>query len=390
MDLQYFVPTKVIMNKGCSANVGHYIQENKYSHVLIISDQGIKKAGLLNNIYKSLEEHQILYDEFCDVKPNPRDTDCDIAAHQFSDKPIDGIIAIGGGSVIDTAKTVSILCTNGGKTKDYEGMGVAKVEPLPIICIPTTAGTGSEVTSWSIITDTTHHYKLAIGDDRIIPKLALLDVHLTASLPAGIAASTGMDALTHAIEAYTCNIATAITDGLALHAIKLIKENVMDAVYGSDNETARENMLVASLIAGIAFGNADTAGVHCLSEAIGGRYDTPHGVANSIILPYMFHYNMDADYKKHGEVGYALGVEPDKTSIAAARGAVDILLDLNKRLSIPSFYELDHIDPNDFQQLAAVSAKNESNPHNAKAMAATDYLKVIDAAWNGSDISSGK
>src|SRR5699024_10421138 len=153
---------------------------------------------------------------------------------------------------IDTAKAVSILCTNGGKIKDYEGMEVAKIKPLPTICIPTTAGTGSEVTCWSVITDTSNHYKMGIGDHRIIPKLALLDVELTASLPEQIAASTGMDALTHAIEAYTCRIANPITDGLALHAIKLIKENLVDAVHDR-NEAARENMLIASLLAGIAF-----------------------------------------------------------------------------------------------------------------------------------------
>lgn len=383
MNFEFFVPTNIIMKKGSSANVGKYVKEEQLSHVLIVTDNGLKKTGLLDRLYASLQEHAITYDEYIDVHPNPRDTDCEKAADQFHEKPIDGIIAIGGGSVIDAAKSISILLANGGNIKDYEGLNIAKNDPLPMICIPTTAGTGSEVTSWSIITDTTDHYKMAIGDARIIPKVALLDVDLTATLPASIAASTGMDALTHAIEAYTCNIATPITDGLAIHAIKLINENIEEAVFGHENEPARENMLIASLIAGIAFGNADTAGVHCISEAIGGLYDTPHGIANSIFLPYMFHYNMEADIQRHGEVGYALGVATSKPHATSAREAMHMLFDFNKRLEIPSFHALEKVDPNDFEQIAKTSAEGFSNPHNARKMEVSDYIKVLEDAYRG-------
>lgn len=381
MNIEYFVPTKVIMEKGCSNDVGTYAKQYQMSHVLIISDHGLKRAGFLEPIYQSLETEQIAYNTFCNVQPNPRDVNCDEAARQFSGKPIDGIIALGGGSVIDAAKAISILMTNGGRTKEYEGMDVARVAPLPIICIPTTAGTGSEVTAWSIITDTTDHYKMAIGDDRIIPKLALLDAKLTASLPASIAASTGMDALTHAIEAYTCNIATPITDGLALHAIKLISENLQDAVCASNNEEARENMLIASLMAGIAFGNADTAGVHCLSEAIGGIYDTPHGEANSIFLPYMFHHNMDADFSRHGDVAYALGVSRDLSPADAAKEAVDVLIDLSQRLNIPRFSDIDKVDRKDFHAIAENAVQSSSNAHNVKEMTVRDYVSVLEDAY---------
>lgn len=381
MNIEYFVPTKVIMKKGCSNNVGTYVKQDQLSQVLIISDHGLKRAGFLESIYKSLDQEQIAYHTFCNIQPNPRDVNCDEAARQYSDKPIDGIIALGGGSVIDAAKAISILLTNGGRTKDYEGMDQATETPLPIICIPTTAGTGSEVTAWSIITDTTNHYKMAIGDERIIPTLALLDVELTSSLPAPIAASTGMDALTHAIEAYTCNIATPITDGLALHAIKLISENLIDAVYVSNNEKARENMLIASLMAGIAFGNADTAGVHCLSEAIGGKYDTPHGEANSIFLPYMFHHNMDVDFSRHGEVAYALGVSRDLSPADAAKKAVDVLVDLSNRLNIPRFSDIDKVDRNDFQAIAENAVKSSSNAHNAKEMTVDDYVRILEGTY---------
>lgn len=380
MNFEYLMPTKVITKKGVSADIGYYANEYHLKYVLIISDKGVEKAGLLTPIYHSLDEYQIQYKSFYDVKPNPHDTDCDRIAAKFSDATIDAIIAIGGGSVIDTAKAVSILCTNKGTIKDYEGMEVAKQPPLPLLCVPTTAGTGSEVTSWSIITDTTKHYKMGVGDQRIIPKLALLDVELTQSMPTSVAASTGLDALTHAIEAYTCRIANPITDGLALHAIRLVKENLATAVQDGD-AAARENMLIASLMAGIAFGNADTAGVHCLSEAIGGRYDTSHGVANAIFLPYMFHHNMDADFKRHAEVGFALGVDAGNTVEKAAYETVEILLDFNQQFNIPAFAELDKVEQNDFQQLAETAVQSSSNPNNAKEMAVPDYVKVMEEAY---------
>ncbi|MGW8428442.1 iron-containing alcohol dehydrogenase [Peribacillus simplex] len=383
MNFQFLLTTKVIMKKGIRLETGKYLKENSLQHVLIITDKGIKNAGLLEDVYTSLKKNNVTFDEFYEVKPNPRDTDCDSAANQFRDKKIDGILTIGGGSAIDTAKAVSILLTNGGTIKDYEGISVATNEPLPIICIPTTAGTGSEVTFWSIITDTKNEYKMAIGDSRIAPKIALLDTELTASLPASIAASTGMDALTHAIEAYTCKVANPITDGMALHAIRLISENLVEAIYGNNNENARQNMLIGSLIAGIAFGNSDTASVHCLSEAIGGLYDTPHGVANAIFLPYVFKHNMDADIKKHAEVGYAMGIDPRLPYAKASQESVKMLFKLSERLNIPKFSEINHVNPKDFLQLAKKSLNNFSNPDNVKEMSVKDYLEILEGAYTG-------
>lgn len=381
MDFEYFVPTKVIMKKNCSTDLGKFAKEEQMSHVLFVTDEGIKNSGMLHRMYQSVEAEKISSEEFYDVQPNPKDKDCEHAANQFQDRGLDGIIAIGGGSVIDTAKSLSILLTNGGNIQDYEGLEIAQNDPLPIICIPTTAGTGSEVTSWSIITDTENQYKMGVGDSRIIPKLALLDVELTASMPPSIAASTGMDALTHAIEAYTCNISNPVTDAMSLHAIKLIKNNIMEAVHVSENELARENMLIASLIAGAAFGNADTAAVHCVSEAIGGKYDTPHGIANSIFLPYVFAHNLDADIKRHGEIGYVLGADRNKSFLEAAKEAVTILLTYNDRLDIPKFYELDNVNSADFSEIAKKSIESSSNPHNIKEMKQKDYKKLLDDAY---------
>lgn len=383
MEFEFLLPTKVVMRKGVRFETGKYLQESALRHVLIITDKGIKQAGLLDDIYASLAKYSITYDEFDDVKPNPRDEDCDFAANQFRDKAIDGILAIGGGSAIDTAKAVSIVYTNGGSVTDYEGAFTVKANPLPMICIPTTAGTGSEVTFFSVITDTKRKFKMSILDHKIGPKLALLDTELTASLPASIAASTGMDALTHAIEAYTCKAANPITDGLALHAISLIRRNLVEAVHGSDNERARENMLIGSLIAGIAFGNSDIGSVHCISEAIGGMYDTPHGVANAIFLPYVFKHNSMADIKRHADVGYALGAAPTLSNEEAAQEAIRILFELSTSVQIPKFYEINRVNPQDFPQLAENSKRNISDPSNAKQMSVDDYIAIFEEAYKG-------
>ena len=211
--------------------------------------------------------------------------------------------------------------------------------------------------------------------------MALLDPYFTATLPKPIAAGTGMDALTHAIEAYTCKVANPITDALALHAIKMIKENIIAAV-DEKNEQAREHMLIGSLIAGAAFGNSDTAGVHCVSEAVGGIYDTPHGITNAIFLPLLFQYNISANIEKHAEVAYALGVDRSVSKQQAASDAVDILFDLNKRLEIPTFREIDNINPKDFTRIAELSVQSTSNPSNAREMNKADYIEILNLAYN--------
>ncbi|MGO0059056.1 iron-containing alcohol dehydrogenase [Brevibacillus fluminis] len=381
MNFEFLLPTKIVMKKGIRFDTGAYLREQAMAHVLVITDNGIKNAGLLADIYASLENSGITCDEYSDVKPNPRDTDCDRIAAQVKGKRLDGILAIGGGSVIDTAKAVSILHTNGGSVNDYEGAFTVKAEPVPIVCIPTTAGTGSEVTFFSVITDTKRKYKMSILDYQIGPKLALLDADLTATLPASIAASTGMDALTHAIEAYTARVANPISDALALHAIKLISENLLEAVHGTENEQARENMLIGSLIAGAAFGNSDIGSVHCISEAIGGMYDTPHGVANAIFLPYVFKHNIAANVQRHAEIGYALGADRSLSHEAAAQAAVEILFAFSEKVNIPKFRHVKGVNPADFAVLAQNSKNNISDPNNAKEMTVDDYLHILEEAY---------
>ncbi|PAQ14084.1 1,3-propanediol dehydrogenase [Bacillaceae bacterium SAOS 7] len=379
---EFLLPTQIVMEKGVRSKTGHYLKENSISKVLIITDLGVKQAGLLKDVYQSLKENEINYEEFNEVKPNPRADDCDHAASMFQNKEIDGLLAIGGGSVMDTAKAISILLTHDGQITDFEGEFPTKNEVLPIVCIPTTAGTGSEVTFFSVITDLKRKYKLSILDYKIGPKLALLDPDITASLPSTIAASTGMDALTHAIEAYTSRVANPITDGLALHAVRLISKNIEKAIHEKEEE-ARSNMLIGSLIAGIAFGNSDIGSVHCISESVGGLYDTPHGIANAIFLPYVFRHNIDSSIDRHADIGYALGANPAWAKEKVANEAVNILFKLSESLGIPRLREIEHVDPKDFDEIAEKSKRNISDSSNAKKMTVESYKQILQEAYRG-------
>lgn len=355
MNFQFLLPTKIVMQAGLRARTGEHLKELGLRHVLLVTDAGVKRAGLLESIYTSLDAAQVRYAEVCDVKPNPRSDDCNATAQKYRGQGIDGVLAVGGGSAMDAAKAISVLLTHEGNVEDYEGAFTLKNPALPIIAIPTTAGTGSEVTFFSVITDTQRQFKMSILDYRIGPVLALLDSDITATLPPAIAASTGMDALTHAIEAYTCKLANPISDGLALHAIRLISQNLKAAVQEPENQAAREQMLIASLIAGMAFGNADIASVHCISEAIGGMYDTPHGVGNAIFLPFVFSHNRDADLRRHADVAYALGIDPTLDAATAAERAVEQLFSMSKELGIPRFSKVAGVREEDFQAIAEKS-----------------------------------
>lgn len=384
MKYQFNLPTEIIFENGVANKISKFLPSYGISKPLILTDRGVENAGLLQGIYQNLSTKKIKFVKYDDVKPNPKDRDCDLAAKYAKEERVDGIIAVGGGSVIDTAKAVGVLLTHGGSINDWEGESTLRRDIAPLICVSTTAGTGSEVTTTAVITDTKRKIKMGIVDTRIAPKLALLDPELTQSLPPHVTASTGMDALTHAIEAYTSKAATLITDGLALYAIKLIKESLLKAVRNGSNREAREKMLSASLIAGIAFGNSDVGSVHCISEAIGGLYDTPHGVANSIFLPYVFEQNIEANIKKHAEVSYALGADQNLPMSEAAAKGVELLFEMVEKVGIPKLSCFPNVNPNDFPYLAKIAKETPMDVDNARDMSEEDYLRIIRSAYSDS------
>lgn len=382
-DFSFNLPTRIEFGTGKVNILGDCIRELNGSKVLVVTDKGLIKAGVIDKVFEILKKENIEYVIYDDVKPNPRDVDCETAYKLAKDEKVDTLIAIGGGSSMDTAKSVGTLLTHGGKIDDWYGLNKLQKPITPLICLPTTAGTGSEVTAFAVVTDTSTKLKMNILDFKVAPKIAILDPELTVTLPPHITSSTGMDALTHAIEAYTCNIAEPITDGLALHAIDLIVNNLRTAVKDGSNIDARKNMLAASLIAGISFGNADVGGVHCMAEALGGLYDTPHGVANSMLLPYVFEYNISSNIKKHAIVAERLGAsKKGRTDEEIAYEGVILLKEMASDVGIPKLSELDYVDPKDFPYLSEGATKNVSAPSNPRKATKEDYLSIFNKAYS--------
>jgi alcohol dehydrogenase len=381
---QFRVATAVQMGNGCSANLLASIRAAGGRRVTVVTDPGVRGTGMVERIIEPVQAAGIAVDIDDDVKPNPRDVDCDAGAARAKEFGTDLVVAIGGGSPIDQAKAIAMLVTNGGVATDWQMKRPFEVDPLPLIAIPTTAGTGSEVTRVSVITDTGRMFKMTMGDPRMAPIAAYIDPALTVSVPKGTTAATGMDALTHAIEAYTCTVHNPVSDGLALRAIRMIARHLVPAVYHGDDLVAREGMMYASTIAGMAFGNADVAAVHCISEAIGGLYDTPHGVANSVFLPWVFDFNRAADPYRHADVAEALGIARDgRGDEAVAADGARLLEDLSERIGIPRFSGLPGVDPADFDRLAEASEVNGSTPSNARPITRADYRHILDAAYAG-------
>ncbi|CAN5828654.1 L-threonine dehydrogenase [soil metagenome] len=377
------LPGEVRFGPGVSRSVSDDLQRLAASRVMIVSDPGIVAAGLLAPIESDLLAHGYTTSTFTGVSPNPRDFECIAAASAMNDFGADVVLAVGGGSPIDLAKAAIGIATNGGRPQDWITPRTFPRPPLPMVAIPTTAGTGSEVTRSSVINDTERSIKISIRDNQIAPRFAIVDPDLTLSLPPSLTAATGMDALTHAIEAYTGKSATPVTDALALHAIRLIATHLKTAVADGSNRQAREGMMMASVIAGIAFSNSDVAAVHCIAEAIGGRYDTPHGVANSLFLPYLFAFNAESNHQRHADVAVAMGVAAqDDSPASAARKAAQALTDLGRDIGIPAFKQVPGIKQDDFPWIAATSRENLSNESNARTMTEADYLSILDQAWN--------
>lgn len=375
--------TEVRYGEGVARELGEAIEQVGGSRVLIVTDTGIRKAGIVDRLLKTVP-HQIEREIWDAVHPNPRDSDCLAGAEAARVFEADLIVAIGGGSPIDAAKAIAALATNGGTPADWATPRTLNEDPLPLIAVPTTAGTGSEVTRSSVITDTARQVKLTVKDPRMAPRIALVDPALTYGLPARITAATGMDVLTHAVEAYTCRRANAFSDANALHAIRLVSRYLAAAVRDGDDHDARHGMMMASTVAGLAFSNADVAAVHCLAEALGGRYDVPHGIANAVFLPPIFTFNMAADPQRHADVATALGLDTRRRDPAdAAQAGATLIAGLAREIGIPRFADLPRIDPADFPAIAAASAANGSNPSNARTMDAADYQQVLEETWRG-------
>ncbi|MEK5134920.1 iron-containing alcohol dehydrogenase [Bacillus sp. FSL W8-0645] len=384
MNFEYHCQTKMMMGTGQSKEIGSIVEDIVLpgATVMIVTDAGVRNAGLVQPIEAYLQEAGYSVFIFDQVSPNPRDNECLAGAELFRKEQASAVIAIGGGSPMDTAKAIALLGPNGGIPEDYISGKKAYANLSPLICIPTTAGTGSEVTRSSVITLAASHKKITLKHALLRPTIAILDPALTLTVPKGITAATGVDALVHAIEGYSCKVTNPISKAMGASAMETIVKYLPKAYENGSDLEARYKMQEGSLLAGLCFGSADVAAVHCLAEALGSLYDTPHGIANAVFLPYVMQFNAVENKVLHAELAKIMSFA-DKTDSddVAIQKLIDGMYIFTKNLGIPALKDLSYIKEEDFEKMAELAEQNGSTSSNVRTVTKADYLDILKAAF---------
>jgi len=353
------VTTRVKCGANIIDGIAKEVQAFGGTKVLVVTDQGIVKAGLLNRVIKAFENDGFAYEIYNQVEANPRVETIDRGYKFYQKISADVIIGFGGGSSMDTAKGIGLLATNGGSMAHYAGANKVKNQPSPVIAVPTTAGTGSEVTGNIAFTDLTKKDKMSSRSPLNFPRVAILDYTLLSSLPAPIAAATSMDALIHAVESYLSKKASPITEIIALEATRMIGNNIRQFVSNPENDKSAYNMLLASALAGMVITNTGTGNVHGMARPVGGQFDVAHGIACSIMFAPVMQFNLISSPEKMARIADALGENvsglPVLEAAAKAVVAVEKLVD---DLNIPKGLSAVGVDKEAIPTLAQLSLAN--------------------------------
>ncbi|HZF10781.1 MAG TPA: iron-containing alcohol dehydrogenase [Thermoanaerobaculia bacterium] len=384
--MPFRLPTRVVLEPGCLARLPEIVAgflsgvPGASGRLLLITDRGVRATGVPERLARDLATWSLtalLHDA---IEANPRSTTVDHLAEWARGERVSLVVGLGGGSALDAAKAVAMLVPNGGRCEDYEGRNKAPRPSLPFLAVPTTCGTGSEVTWVSVITHPERLWKMSIKGDSMYPDWAFVDADLLQTLPPTYVAWTGMDALTHALEATLCRFANPASDALAARAIALLFRYLRRAVEDVAHDAhAREGVAQASTLAGMAFGNADVGAVHCLSETIGARWNTPHGLANAVLLAPVLrsHLSAPAAGTRLAALETALpGVPSGADDQERAERVLLSVEALARAVAIPSFADLG-IPREDYPWIAKRAALNGSNAANPRPMGPEDYLALL-------------
>jgi len=333
----YFIPSVTLIGIGAAKEIPAKIKALGGNKPLIVTDKGITGAGITKQITDLLDEAKMPYVVFDDTIPNPTDDNVHAGVEVYRKNDCNSLITLGGGSSHDCGKGVGLVIANGGTIHDYEGVDKSTNPMPPYVAVNTTAGTASEMTRFCIITDTKRKVKMAIVDWRVTPGIAIDDPILMMGMPPALTAATGMDALTHAVEAYVSTIATPMTDSAAEKAIELIATHLRPAVANGGDIAAREGMCYAQYLAGMAFNNASLGHVHAMAHQLGGFYDLPHGECNAILLPHVSRFNLIAKMDRFAKIAVLLGEDISGLSIRdAAERALTAIQKLSTDIGIPA------------------------------------------------------
>lgn len=378
----FFIPTVTLMGIGSHKQLGEQVKTLGAKKPFLVSDKGITDCGLTRQICDMIKKDVgvdvVVYD---DTIPNPTDNNVAEGLAFYKKSGCDMIITLGGGSAHDCGKGIGIVATNGGTIHDYEGMDQSRHAMPPFIAINTTAGTGSEMTRFCIITDTSRKVKMAIVDWRVTPAIAINDPLLMMGMPSSLTAATGMDALTHSVEAYVSTIATPVTDACAIKAIELVAGNLRQAVANGEDLGARDKMAYAEYLAGMAFNNASLGHVHAMAHQLGGFYDLPHGVCNAILLPHVSRFNLIAKLERFADIAVALGENIAGLSTReAAERALTAIQTLSKDVGIPANLTELGVKKEDLVIMAENAQKDACGATNPRKPSLEDVIAIYTEA----------
>lgn len=379
-EFNFSVPQNIIFGKGTIGRLPGCVKALGGNKVLIITGPHLSKMPVMSSVVKSLDEAGIGAEIFSKTEGNPSVTTVDAAAEAFKESGADVIVAFGGGSPMDVAKAVAVVAKYGGSITEYEGGGKVPGKVIPIVAIPTTAGTGSEVTAFSVITDHSRNYKLSVFSYDIIPQYAILDPEMLYTTPAHVAAACGIDAFIHAEESYISKAASPFTEMMSEKAMELIGGNIRAFVADRSNEAAAEAMLQGSLFAGIAFSWARLGDVHAMSHPVSAFFNVPHGVANGILLPYIAEYNALADQGKYLYIANTISQVPVYEDEFEPADLADYIRDLNEDIGIPGSLSEVGVTDEHFDQMADDAMKSGNIAVNPRGTTKKDVLALYQEA----------
>jgi len=385
------VVNRIVLNEtsyfgaGAISVITEEIAQRGFKKAFVVTDKDLIQFNVAQKVTKLLETAGIPYELYDNVKPNPTVENVQTGVKSFKASGADVLIAIGGGSPIDTAKGIGMVANNPefADIVSLEGVAATKNRSVPIIAVPTTAGTAAEVTINYVITDEKSVKKMVCVDPKDIPVLAVVDPDMMASMPKGLTAATGMDALTHAIEGYITKGAWVLTDMFELKAIELIVKHLPKAVAEPGNVEARDGMGTAQYIAGMGFSNVGLGIVHSMAHSLGAVYDTPHGVANALLLPYVMEYNAPSTGAKYREIARNLGVAnvDAMSAVEYRKAAVDAVIKLSQSIGIPQKLTEIGAKEEDLSKLAKMALNDVCTPGNPRDTSEAEILEIYRKAF---------
>ncbi|HUY51525.1 MAG TPA: iron-containing alcohol dehydrogenase [Streptosporangiaceae bacterium] len=377
-----FLVPDVIFGVGVLSEVGQAVKRQGGAHVFVVSDPGVVSAGWTGEALKHLEAASVACELWVGMTPNPKDREVEFGCQVYLDSQCDVLVAVGGGSCIDAAKAIAILAVHGGRITDYAGVGKVPGPLPPTVMVPTTSGSGSDVSQFCVITDTTRHIKATIGGRVLVPDISVTDPRALTTVPPDLTAYTALDVLSHAVESYVSKAANFLSDTQALAAVRGVAEHLLPALDDPGDLRAREGLAQASLQAGLAFTNALLGATHAISHQIGGLTDLPHGLLNAIMLPHVMEFNAPVAAERLGDVAEALGAHTAcKGPYEAVSAAIEMVRALSVKANLPTSLRQIGVDRSQIDEFARKALDDAYIVTNPRPVREEDARAICRAAW---------